>query len=320
MMSQASLAQEVTIEGHGGFKIAGVLEMPADHVGPVGCVLLMPGSGPTDRDGNQPPAVTTDILKDLSAEIRKAGFATMRFDKRPVARYRPQWPKTMEEIDKFFSFENHIADAVAVYRWMEKRPELNAKKLAVLGHSEGGMITLEMTQTVTPKTLILMGTPGRGMDVVLREQVVASLERSKAPEAIKAKYIDNMDLCIAALKAGKPLPETVEPGLQGLFNPSTKTLFKGYFNYDAPALARKYGGSALVLNGEMDAQIIATKDTPALTKAFESRKTGTSKTVIIPKTSHNFKAVEAPTDFGFNGPVVPAAVTAVVDWVKAELR
>lgn len=310
---------EFTVSGAGGFQLAGVLELPTSGKAPYPCIMLMPGSGPTDRDGNQLPALRTDLLKDLSGEIRKSGIATVRFDKRPVGRYRAQWPTKLEVLDAFFSFENHIADAVSIYKWMKKRPEIDAKRLGILGHSEGGMIALEMTKSVSPNVLVLMGTPGRSMADVLTEQIEASLERSKAWESVKAHYMKSLREAIAALKADQPLPSDVAPGLRPLFNASTRTLLQGYFRYDGPALASRYAGPVLVMNGEKDIQISPTKDAGLLMKALEGRKDAKQTLFVSPKASHNFKVVESVDELGFEGPVEPLTTKTLVDWLKAEL-
>lgn len=306
---------EVTFEGPGGMKLAGILELPATGKAPYPCIMLMPGSGPTDRDGNQPPMLVTNLLKDLATSFRAAGIATFRFDKRPVARYMSVWPKEIASIGEFFSFENHIADAVAGYKFVADQTTIDAKRIAVLGHSEGGMIASEMTKFVSPRTLILVGAPGRPMREILTEQVANSLERSKAPEALKTQLMKELaDSCDAVI-AEKPLNPNLHPGLRSLFNPTSVRIWQGYFKHDAKTLLATFGQPVLVVNGESDIQISPTKDAPLLMAALTGRKDGQQRLFIAPKASHNLKLVSEPTDAGFEGAPEPTAVKAMTEWL-----
>ncbi len=78
-------------------------------------VLLIPGSGPTDRDGNQKPGLISDLLKQIAERLATEGIATYRFDKRAVSTYYPLWPKDIEGFNSFMSFWNFVGDVQAAY-------------------------------------------------------------------------------------------------------------------------------------------------------------------------------------------------------------
>lgn len=138
---------EVAFEGVGGLELKGTLVVPEGK--PEGepgarwpAVLLLPGSGPTDRDGNQPPALTTDLLKQfaerLAAErLAAEGVATLRFDKRAAPTDRDAWPRTPEALNAFFGWEAFVGDARAAYRYLRAREEVGSF-VAIAGHSGGG--------------------------------------------------------------------------------------------------------------------------------------------------------------------------------------
>ncbi len=321
LVTSANPAVEVEIAGAGGFKISAVVEMPESATKPCPAVILMPGSGPTNRDGNQPPAFVTDLLKDVAAEIRKEGFATVRFDKRPVASNRSQWPVSEPtKLRSFFSFDNHVLDAVEVFKFVQKYDGIDGKKVIVLGHSEGGMIATEMTRFVNPAGLILMGTPARPMADILHIQIKQSLEANKVPDELSSKMLDDVDRATKAVLADQPVPKDLNPQIAVLFPEINLDYWKGMLGFDAPKLLVKYAGPVLVLNGERDVQISATLDAPVLMNALKERKNPHQKIVIIPGASHNFKKPKDDKDPGFTGPVVPETVKSIRDWLKAEIR
>src|SRR5689334_8135232 len=79
----ASIEREIDFLGAGGVKIAGTLALPgsASPERTVPALLLLQGSGPTDRDGNQPPNLRTDLLRGLAQILADDGIASLRFDK-----------------------------------------------------------------------------------------------------------------------------------------------------------------------------------------------------------------------------------------------
>ena len=101
-------AEEVAIHEAGG-RLHGTLLLPAaGGMAPV--VLIVPGSGPTDRDGNQ-PQLRNDSLKQLAEGLAKRGIASLRIDKRGIAASRAA---AKQESD--LRFDDYVADAAA---WLD---------------------------------------------------------------------------------------------------------------------------------------------------------------------------------------------------------
>lgn len=291
-------------------ELSGEFNAPS-HSGLVPGILLMPGSGPTDRDGNQ-PGLKTDVLKSLSDELVKNGYATFRFDKRPVRRYLAQWPKMIEEISPYFSFENHLADAEAAVKILKSQPGVDPTRIYLLGHSEGGLIANQIANRVEAHGLVLLGTPGRPMDVILREQLMRNISAIQDVE-MRTRLTTDLDRGLKALKIGTDLPEGIHPGLASIFNPSTRHIMHGYFNADPIAAAQSFTGPVFIGNGEMDSQISAIDDAPLLAKSYSN---ATLK--IIPKASHNFKSVTKSTDTGISGPIQQDLITSLLSWLKEQ--
>lgn len=321
------VASDVTFKGHGDLVLHGTLLLPpgasAEHPAPA--VLLLPGSGPTDRDGNQRPAIITDLLRQIAERLAKEGVASLRFDKRAVLRYAAHWPKDMAAIADYFAWPPFVGDASAAFVYLRDHEATDAARVAILGHSEGGLLALNVAYDLAdepnpPAGLILCGTAGRTLDIVLREQISRQVDRSGISDEARSKYLGALEEAIAEVRDKGELTASVPPTLRTLFNPSTVKLLHAYFTVDPLTLSARVRGPAIVINGEHDAQISAERDAPRLKEALEKREGGWPvELVIAPRTSHNLKSAETMDSPGFTGPVTDEIMEAIVKWTRARL-
>ncbi len=304
---------EITFPGV-GLELKGTLRVPQSDK-PLPAVLLMPGSGPTDRNGNQPPTVMTNVLKEISADLNEEGIITLCFDKRPVHIYQSKWPTDKSQISKFFSVENHLSDIKSAYAFLASQPSVDKSKMFMLGHSEGALFSNHLASELNPKGIILLGGPGRPMDVILKEQLDRNFEQI-ADGDLKTRLTSDTDRAIKELKAKAEEPKDIHPALASLFNYSNVDIWHGYFNIDPLADAAKYTGQVFVGNGENDIQISAELDAKPLAAAFGDRAT----LFIVPKASHNLKRVDSEKDLGYSGPIEPSLVKALKEWFKKQIN
>lgn len=309
-------SKDVTFTGAGGMELRGTLSIPTSEK-PVAAALLLPGSGPTDRNGNQPPFLVTDLLKDLAGHLEKEGIASLRFDKRAAHVYSDKWPKTLPEMDEFFKWQNFAEDAKAALKYLAKQPGVDPKRLVVIGHSEGGLITAQIVADTVgtpdaPAAIVLMATAGRRLDIVVREQVAASLTRSGLDAAAQKPYHDYMDTAIASIKKDATIPPNPPAGMAALFNASAAKLLQSYFTLEPTEMLAKFTGPTLIVQGELDVQISKDRDMPLLQKALKG-----SQVVLVPGASHNFKKVSDPEkEMGIAGPVVEPTLSKISEFVK----
>jgi hypothetical protein len=129
-------AHEVDIRTADDITLHGTLSIPVvRNASKVPAVLLIQGSGPTDRDGNQPPNQMPDLLKKVAYTLAKGGVASLRFDKRGLGGNLPHQP---DKLADFSRWENFVSDAVSAFSFLVARPEIDASRIAIFGHSEGG--------------------------------------------------------------------------------------------------------------------------------------------------------------------------------------
>jgi uncharacterized protein len=307
--------REVAFSGRGGLELKGTLSLPAAERKGLPAVLLIPGSGPTDRDGNQGP-LQTDLLKQFSQRLVSEGYVTLRYDKRAVpATYGERFPSEQAEMEDFFSWESFVEDARAAVAFLRGRAEVDPDRVTVFGHSEGGMIALELgAGEAPPAGLILVATPGRPLSEVLMDQLKRAHERGQLPENLLVEAQN----ATRRLVKGEPLGE-VPPELVPLYPPYATRYLRSMMTMNPIAKARAFPGPALVLQGEQDIQVSPTLDAPPLYRALQDRLTDPAELELIPGASHNLKRVHNPAvEPGFAGPVVPEALDKVVSWLRAQ--
>ena len=313
----------VKFDSH-GLMLEGTLQLPEGVVGKASAVLLIPGSGPTDRDGNSGLGIKTDLLKQIAEELAKNGIASLRFDKRAIKIYMASWPKDIKEMNHFFAWQNFVDDASAAFDFLRQQPEVDSAKVGILGHSEGALISLNIGADRTgkpnaPKAMILMGSTGRPMGIILHEQVARQLKGSGTSEAVGKPYLDYVDAACKALAKNKPLPPNMPQGLGSLFSPAALEILGSYCRLDPTDFAKKVRGPVLVMNGKNDSQVSAERDTPRLLAALKSRVSGTVDSLIVPDASHNFKSTVKVGDDAFEGPIVPEPLALIIKFVTAYL-
>lgn len=319
---------ELEFGGAGELDLHGTLTMPAgprqegaSEAGVPGLVLL-PGSGPTDRDGNQKPYLTTDLLKQVAASLAQAGVATLRFDKRASRPYHERlMAMSVEEQNEFFAWDMFVGDAQAALAALRARPEIDAARCGILGHSEGGLIALEAARRLKddqpPAALVLAATPGTDMAAVLRFQ----LPKVLAPYGKKrsAELMVELDRIMEHIVEKRAVPNPIPIQLGAFFPPNCADLLAAELALDPPALAPFVNCPVLLLYAEHDIQVPPDMHLELLQDAFEARAEGACEAVVVPSASHNFKRVDSPKEPGFAGPVDDACLSALRSWLRVQL-
>lgn len=260
----AAFAQEEMVLDTPEVRLAGTLLTPAAE-GRFPVVLIIAGSGPTDRDGNQLFG-KNNSLKLVAESLQDAGFASLRYDKRGVGQSEDS---LMREAD--VRFEDFISDA---RRWVELLSgDDRFSSVWIAGHSEGSSIGLAAAQE-NPRVsgMICIAGAGRPMDEVLREQL------SSQPPLIRDYAYRVLD----TLKSGRMFPD-VAPMLASLFRPSVQPFLISRLRYDPQQLIATLKIPILIIQGDTDIQITV-EDAERLAAANPS-----AEKVIVPGMNHVLK-------------------------------
>lgn len=296
---------ETAVEAPGPIgPLRGTMLAPADGAAKGPVVLIIPGSGPTDRDGNNPLGLKAASYRLLAEGLAEKGITTLRVDKRGM-----------------FGSAGAISDgnavtiadyAADVHAWVAKLRELTgASCVWVAGHSEGGLVALKAAQSATEDIcgFVLIAAPGRSLGEILRAQ----FKSNPANAPIMAEAMEILDF----LEAGKKIDVSkFHPVLQGMFYPGVQGFLIDEYSYDPAKLIATYKGPVLILQGERDIQIDVL-DAKLLKAADDG-----AKLVLLPDTNHVLKTVTSDdrhanvATYGDPSlPLAPGVVDAVASFV-----
>ena len=206
---------------------------------PVPVVLILSGSGPTDRDGNNPIGGRNDALKKLAWRLAQSNIASVRFDKRGIAQSQPATPD-----ERQLSVDKYVDDAVA---WGEKlKADPRFGKVFVLGHSEGALIASLAAPRMGAAGVISIAGTGRPVGALLREQ----LQRNHLPPAQLKRSFE----LISSLEAGRT-DDNVPKDLEAVFRPSVQPYLISLLHYNPATAFAALKMPALIIQGTHDIQV-----------------------------------------------------------------
>lgn len=208
-------------------------------------VLIVAGSGPTDRNGNSGQSLNTYTYKMLSDDLVKGGIAVLRYDKRAIGSSRLNDPATIPNL----VFGDFVDDAARCVDYLHSE---GFEKVIVAGHSEGGEIALHLAlrEDVAVDGLVLLCCPGYPMDQILNAQLSAQLVPQHVGLMVTATTI------IKRIKAGESVPvESIPQELLSLFHPSVQPFLCSSMAFDPAELMSRVEQPTLVISGGRDIQV-----------------------------------------------------------------
>ncbi|MBU8873206.1 lysophospholipase [Reyranella sp. MMS21-HV4-11] len=304
----------VRFAGTGGVTLVGTLLMPLfSEIQYVPGIVLVAGSGPTDRDGNNPLAPERiDLLKNIALLLARNGIASLRYDKRGIGQSTPRPRGSLEEQEAFFAWGNFVGDVEAAHTELLRHDEIKPYATALLGHSEGGLLALAASKALVSKklhALVLAATPGRKLEDILRAQIARD-----APPSLRLPT----DRAIAAILETGRVPNNLPPELQLLFPLYAGPFLKSLLSFDPSSMLAESRTPCLLVQGAADRQVVPMEDVQPLIDALRARNVS-GEAVVIPQVSHNLKTVRGPTDPGFGGPLSPVVAETLLKWLVPAL-
>jgi pimeloyl-ACP methyl ester carboxylesterase len=234
-ISHAAKDESITLNTPTG-ELHGSLTLPAGRA-PHPVALLIAGSGPTDRDGNN-PAAKNDSLKMVAHALAEGGIACVRYDKRGIA---ASAAAAKSEAD--LRFRDLVEDAAAWIRLLAKDPRFTS--VSVIGHSEGSTIGMMAAQDAPVRTYVSIAGPQLNASAVLRTQLAGKLPPALAQQS---------EQILVALERGERV-DAVPPPLLVLYRPSVQPYLIDWFKVHPLEEIKKLRIPVLILQGDTDIQI-----------------------------------------------------------------
>ncbi|UAJ10011.1 alpha/beta hydrolase [Glacieibacterium megasporae] len=298
----AATPREVTIVD-GAVTLHGTILLP-DGDAKVPGVVLIAGSGPTDRDGNshiRSQTLQNNSLKLLAEGLAARGIASLRYDKRGIGE-----SKVVNLDESTLRFGTYVADAAKWAATLAADPRIS--RVVLIGHSEGALIATMAAEKATVAGVVSISGAGEPASAVLRRQFHAG--------AMPAALIAPAEATLDSLSAGK-LVAAPPPELLVLFRPSVQPYLISWLPLDPAAELAKLNVPVLIVQGATDLQI-SKRDAGLLAAAKPD-----AKLVIVPGMNHVLKT--APLDRAANVatysdpslPLAPGLLDAVAGFVEA---
>ena len=292
-------AENVTVQTPAGHTLAGTLTLPvgANATNRVAAIVTISGSGGQDRDEtlNSPPGYRP--FRQYADSLGRRGIAVLRMDDRGIGSSTGNHA-TATSAD----FAEDIRAGLA---YLRTRPEIDARRLGLLGHSEGGLIgPLVAVKEPQLRAMIIMAGPSWGGRRILEFQLanIGSADTS-LKGARRDSMLKHIPIRIDSLKASNP--------------------WMGYFiDHDVLAVARQIKAPVLILNGGTDQQVTP-EQAEELAAVIRSSGNRDVTVHVFKDVNHLFiyDPVGFPPGYGRlpRSAVEPVVVGTVVEWLVQRL-
>ena len=327
------LSEDVTYPNvSAGHQLAGTLTIPEGR-GPFPAAILISGSGPQDRDeslmGHRPFLV-------LSDHLTRAGVAVLRFDDRGVGASGGDFQAATSA--------DFGSDVGAAVDYLLTRPEINASRIGLVGHSEGGLIApMVAAERDDVAYLVLLAGPGVPGDEILLEQGALVARASRADPADIRNSQDIQRRIFRVIKDTNDLTEMrsgvqvvleraaanlsardretaglTEGGIRSQVAQVTSPWFRFFLSHDPAPVLSRVQVPVLALNGGKDLQVAARQNLPAIERALQAGGNHDVTLQAFPGLNHLFQTAitGAPSEYAaISETFAPEALDVVSSWI-----
>ena len=313
-----------------GIQLAGTLTLPVS-LTPTRAVVLISGSGPQDRDGTLFDHKPFLVLAD---HLTRAGIAVLRVDDRGVG--------GSERGSAAATTEDFAGDALAGVAYLKTRPEIDARRIGLVGHSEGATIAPIAAVRSSDIAFIVMlagtGVPG---DQILVAQVEAIARAQSLPPAVIAWDRSMRERVYALVKSeagavpdaaarralidsippvpGAPDATSARTQAATLLNVSSQPWFRFFLTYDPRTTLPQVTCPVLALGGSLDLQVLAAQNLPVIKAALESRGNRDVTVTTLPGMNHLFQTAKTglPAEYAtIDETIAPSVLQIVAEWIQ----
>jgi len=283
----------------GALELGGTLTLPRGATARVPVVVIIAGSGPTDRNGNSMMGIRPNSYAQLAWRLAERGIASLRYDKRSMPGTKGTFDLTKMTLDDFASDAKVAAESLA--------HDARFTRVLLLGHSEGSSLAFIAARAGAPVAgVISVSGLGRPLGVVIREQLGRQFD-----SATLVRY----DTAMAQYLRGDQ-PKDVPPQLAPLFVPINLSFMKSLSSFDPPAAIKAVRQPVLIVQGGRDLQVTVA-DAERLHAARPD-----AQLVVVPLANHVLKQTtdttltgQMPTYQNPAVPIMPDVASAIADWI-----
>ncbi|MBZ0295553.1 MAG: alpha/beta fold hydrolase [Anaerolineae bacterium] len=333
-------AEDVTFE-NGDVTLAGTLTLPEGE-GPYPAIVLISGSGPQDRDESLEPVASIKPFRLIADYLTQEGIAVLRYDDRGVARSTGDFSAATSA--------DFATDAEAAVNYLAGRDDINSDQIGILGHSEGGAIAPVVANNADVAFIVsLSGSVVNGRDVLIEQnrRIYQSMGYDEATiddliaklevmlDAFSADPLDEdaarqamLDLAVAQLEA---LPEENKAGIDDIeataaaltdqqMGTYTSPWFQYFLTFDPTEAWAQVDVPVLAFFGELDTQVDADQNIPALEQALAGNENLTIK--VFPTANHLYQdaVTGSPNEYAsLEQAFVPDLLPTIADWILEQV-
>ncbi|MEL3911670.1 alpha/beta hydrolase [Treponema pedis] len=291
---------EIEIPVKGG-KLYGELSLPeAAKTFPI--VIIVAGSGATDRDCNNQPYLKTDAYKNTAERLSISGIASFRYDKRMVG--KSQFSGFKEDD---LNFEIYVDDLIQIIRFIKNIKGVS--KVFLLGHSEGSLVSILAAQSEEVNGLISAAGTGRNAADVLQEQINNNPD---SPEILRK----GVERVLNELRNGNKVKNAVTALLPALFRQSVQPYLISWFKFSPDIEIQKLSVPCLIIQGSADIQV-SVNDAKLL---YSKCKSG--ELLIIENMTHSLKEISSSVsqEDTYSNPDIPVSKTFINNIIRFAVK
>jgi uncharacterized protein len=303
----------------------GTLDIPAHRGGQrLAAALILAGSGPTDRDGNQPAQnVDPDTLKLIGGVLNKMGIMTLRFDKYFTGQ---TGTGAYSSNTASLTLTGFIAQADSAYDYLRSQPVADPSRMLVVGHSEGGMYALLVAESVSPKPVGLGLIEPQDEPILsllalqLDEQIEGAVTQGQLTASAGQQQEQLIQQAIGEFRAGQQVDTTgMLPGIENalapeILTPSAAAYARSDDAVNPPTVAAKLPGGTrvLVTDGTADSNI-PPSTIGGLVNALKSAGTTGPGLQTLDGLNHLLHTADMTDN---TQQIAPSAITAIQTWAQ----
>jgi pimeloyl-ACP methyl ester carboxylesterase len=295
-----------------GFNLAGTITKPAGATTPLPALILIGGSGPTDRDET---VAGIPVFGQLARDLVSAGFFVVRYDKRGVG----QSGGRSESV----TIADYAEDARSVLVWLEKRKDVDKNRIGLVGHSEGALVAMLLGGRERGKVgaLALVAGPSTNGAAIVLEQQKHLLDQMKVDDAQRAEKVALQEKINAAVVSGRGWQDLPEAARKVADTP----WFYSFLTFDPERAMRDTRQPVLIVQGELDTQV-KPHHADKLAEFAKARKTqAVTEVVKVPGVNHLLVAaktgeVSEYSSLGSDAKVAPQVGASIAAFMTKALQ